>query len=172
MSDMYIGEIRMFAGTFAPMGWALCNGQLLSISEYEALFSLIGTTYGGDGQTNFAVPDLRSRIPVHMGQNPSTGTTYNLGAAGGVETVTVTTNQMPAHTHTAYAQSEPGSNSEPSGAVWASSTIKQFTATAPNAAMNAGLLSPVGGNQPHDNMMPFLAVNFIIALEGEYPPQN
>lgn len=172
MSEAYIGEIRMFGGTFAPVGWLLCNGQLLPISQYETLYTLIGTTYGGDGQTTFALPNLQGRIPVHFGQNISTGTTYPLGALGGVETVTLTPNQLAAHTHLAMAQSEVGDVNEPANAVWASSNLKQFTATAPNAGMSAGLLSAAGGSQPHDNMMPFLAVNFIIATEGIFPQQG
>jgi len=172
MSEAYIGEIRMFAGNFPPQGWALCNGQLLSISEYDTLFALIGTTYGGDGQTTFAVPNLQGRIPIHMGQNPSTGTTYPIGSAAGVETVTLPTNQMPAHTHVAAAQSESGSASEPNNAFWATSNLNMYTATAPNAAMSAALLSAAGGSQPHDNMMPYLAVNFIIALYGVWPQQS
>lgn len=171
--DQYLGEIRMFAGNFAPVGWALCNGSLLSIAQYDALFALIGTTYGGNGQTTFALPDLRGRIPIHMGQNPSTGTTYNLGQAGGVETVTLTSQQMPAHTHQVYATTADGTQSSPANGLWAKSALNEYsTATAPVTAMAANAVVPVGGNQPHDNIMPYQCINFIIATEGLWPPQN
>ncbi len=170
--DQYIGEIRMFAGDFAPMGWALCNGQLLSISQYEALYSLIGTTYGGDGQTTFAVPDLRGRVPIHAGQNPATGSTYSNGQAGGVETVTLTSQQMPLHNHVVYATAVDGTQAEPTNGVWATSTLNEYSAGSPAAAMAANAVAPAGNSQPHDNMMPFQCVSFIIAVEGLYPPQS
>lgn len=169
--DQYIGEIRMFGGNFPPQGWELCNGQLLPISQYDVLFSLLGTTYGGDGQTTFALPNLMGRLPLHRGRNPQTGTTYIQGQAAGTETVTLTTQNLPAHTHQAAAFSENGNASGPAGAVWAGSGLNQFSNTAPNAAMNAQSVQPAGGSQPHDNMMPFLAYTFIIATEGLYPQQ-
>jgi len=170
--DPFIGEIRMFGGNFPPVGWAWCNGQLLSISQNDILFSLLGTTYGGDGQTTFALPDLRGRIPIHRGTNPQTGTTYNMGGFSGAETVTLTVGQMAAHTHLALAQAESGNQTAPTGNVWAKSTVSQFATVAPTVAMSAQALSAVGGSQPHDNVMPFLAINYIIATEGLYPQQS
>lgn len=174
MSESYVGEIRMFAGNYAPEGWAMCNGQLLSIAENDVLFALIGTTYGGDGQTNFALPDLRGRIPVHMGTNPKTGTNFSLAQAAGVENLTLTLNQLPAHSHTAVAQSNTdNTTTSPTNNVWAASTgAKQFSANQPDTGMNGQSLSSVGGNQPHGNMMPYLTVSFIISLYGIYPTQS
>ncbi len=168
MSSPYIGEIRMFAGNFAPVGWAFCQGQLIPISENETLFNLIGTTYGGDGQQTFALPNLASRVPVHMG---SAGFgTFTLGQAGGEEIVTLTINQIPAHSHVPLANSA-GSGTSPQGAVWAGSTdLSQFAPPAQiNGQMNSQAIGAAGGSQPHDNMIPFLAVNFIISLFGIYP---
>lgn len=171
--EQYIGEIRMFAGSFAPVGWAMCDGSLLPISQFDALFALIGTTYGGDGQTTFALPDLRGRVPIHQGQNPSTQTTYVLGQRAGVETVTLTSQQMPVHTHQVFATSADGTQSGPSNGIWAKSSLNEFsTATAPAAAMAANAVMSVGGNLPHENMMPYQCINFIIATEGVWPQQN
>ncbi|HTZ19132.1 MAG TPA: tail fiber protein, partial [Dissulfurispiraceae bacterium] len=143
MSNPYIGEIKMFGGNFAPVGWALCNGQLLPISENDALFNLIGTTYGGDGQTTFALPDLRSRIPVHAGSG------YTLAQTGGVETVTLTTTQIPSHTHMPQCNSGSGTQNSPAGNVWASAaSAKQFTDQAPNVTMNPAAMISSGGGQP------------------------
>jgi microcystin-dependent protein len=174
MSTPYIGEVRVFGGNFAPVGWALCDGQLLPIAQYDALFALIGTAYGGDGQTTFALPDLRGRVPLHYGSGPGISTRI-IGEAGGSETVTLTTDQMPAHTHPPQALATPGSSSVPSGNVWAGvSAGALYTATdpAPAAPMNSAILQPVGGSQPHANMQPFQCVNFIIALEGIFPTQG
>ena len=166
MSSPFIGEIRMFAGNFAPAGWMLCQGQLLPISENDTLFNLIGTTYGGDGQTTFALPNLQSRIPVHVGQG------YTLAQTGGVETVTLTTQQIPAHSHVPLGQSGNGS-AAPTNSVWAASATQNiYTDVAPAVNMNPAAISPTGGNQPHDNMMPFLAINFIISLFGIFPSQQ
>ncbi|HEX2913784.1 MAG TPA: tail fiber protein [Chloroflexia bacterium] len=174
MAEPFIGEIRMFAGNFAPVGWALCNGQLLSIAQYDALFSLIGTIYGGDGQQTFGVPDLQGRAPVHQGQNLATGTTYPLGQMGGVETVTLLSTQLPQHTHAQAVSSSAGDSTSPQNNVPAASTAndKLYTSSGPNTTLLNTLVSAVGGNQPHDNMGPSLTINFIIALEGIYPPQN
>ncbi len=169
--ESFVGEIRIFAGNFAPTGWALCNGSLLSIAENDLLFALIGTTYGGDGQTTFALPDLRGRIPVHMGQNPSTGTTYNLGQKAGTETVTLTANQLPAHTHLAQAVEADGTATTPEAGVWAEGA-DIYTTDSPNTSMASSLVASEGGNQPHDNVMPFQVVNFIISLYGLYPSQS
>lgn len=168
MSDPYVGEIRMFGGNFAPSGWALCQGQLMPISENETLFNLIGTTYGGDGQTTFALPDLRGRVPIHMGQGP--GLSYRtIGESAGTETVTLVTSQIPAHTHVPMANSA-GSATSPANGVWANSAAIQFQ-SGPTAGVNMHVkaLGNSGGSQPHDNMTPYLAVNFIISLYGIYP---
>jgi microcystin-dependent protein len=167
MGTPYVGEIRMFAGNFAPAGWMFCAGQILPISENETLFQLIGTTYGGDGQDTFALPNLQSRIPIHQGTQG--GITYTLGETGGVETVTLTTQQIPSHTHPPLGQTGSGS-SAPGGGVWAASTSQSiYTDAAPSIAMNAQAIDPSGGSQPHDNMMPYLAINFIISLFGIFP---
>jgi len=174
--EPYVGEIRMFAGNFAPAGWALCNGATLSIAEYDLLFMLLGTTYGGDGQTTFKLPDLTGRIPVHTGTNVTTGTNYVLGQQSGTENVTLVSNQLPAHTHLANANGvQAAATSEsPTNNVWgfAANPITNYTNQTPNTTMLANTISPVGNNMPHDNMMPSLAINFIIALYGIFPPQN
>ena len=167
MSSPFIGEIRMFGGNFAPAGWAFCNGALLPISENDALFNLIGTTYGGDGQSTFALPNLQSRVPVHVGPG------FVQAQAAGVESVTVTINQIPVHTHVAQANSSAGTQTSPSGGVWADSSLGQFDNTnPPDSTMAAGALGTTGGSQPHDNMVPFLAINFILSLFGIFPSQT
>jgi microcystin-dependent protein len=171
--DQYVGEIRMFGGNFAPVGWAFCDGSLLPISENETLFALIGTTYGGDGQTTFALPDLRGRLPLHMGTNPSTGTAYLLGAKSGVETVTLTPGQLPRHTHTVQASALAGTSNTPEGNVWASGKLLYADgSSSPALTMSPGSLSSAGNNQPHSNIMPYLTISFIIALEGIFPSQS
>lgn len=170
MSNPYIGEIRMFGGNFAPAGWAFCDGQILAISENDALFALIGTTYGGDGQTTFALPNLQGRLPVHRGN------AFTIGESAGVEAVTLTTQQIPNHIHPALAN-DPGTNSgntpTPGNHLWAhqSSTGIYTDTFNPAASMHPGALSAVGGSQPHDNMMPYLCVSFIISLFGIFPSQ-
>ena len=166
MSQPFVGEIRMAGFNFPPAGWARCDGSLLPIAENDTLFNLIGTTYGGDGQTTFALPDLRGRMPVHAGNG------LTLGQVGGVEQVTLTANQIPSHSHAAQAQNSVGNSASPANSVWANSTLNQFTAGPAASAMNAADVGASGGNQPHDNMMPFTAINFIIALFGIYPTQN
>jgi microcystin-dependent protein len=165
MSDPYIGEIRMFGGNFAPVGWLLCQGQLLPISQYDALFNLIGTTYGGDGQQNFALPNLQSRVPMHVGSN------YVLGQVGGTETVTLNRNQLPIHTHPPIG-STAGTTPSPNGAFWGKYANQMYSDQAPDTAMAPNALSLSGGNQPHDNMSPYQVINFIMATEGIYPPPN
>ena len=167
MSSPYIGEIRMFAGNFAPAGWAFCNGALVPISENDALFSLIGTTYGGDGETTFALPNIQSRVPVHQGNG------FILGETGGAEQVTLTLNQIPSHAHVPLANDGGSGNpvNSPAGSVWSGWTGGGYSAQVPAAAMNAAAVGMTGGSQPHDNMMPFLALNFIISLFGVYPTQ-
>jgi len=170
MSDQYLGEIRMFTGNYAPKDWALCNGALLSVSEYNALFSLIGTTYGGDGEETFALPDLRGRLPIHAGTSGA-GTVYQLGDAGGTETETLSLSQVPAHTHPVNAN-RISNQASPANGFWGDST--GVTNYQPNGtvggSMNSSLVSSVGGGNPeHDNVMPYLPINFIIALTGIYP---
>jgi microcystin-dependent protein len=167
MSQPYVGEIRMFAGNFAPVGWALCQGQTVLISQNEVLFSLIGTTYGGDGQQTFALPNLQSRIPMHMGQN------FVLAQTAGEEMVTLTTQQIPGHTHAMSASTASGTQSSPAGNTLAgSATVALYNGDSPNQALGAQTVQTVGGSQPHDNMQPFLVLNFIISLSGVYPTQN
>jgi microcystin-dependent protein len=164
MSNPYVGEIRMFAGNFAPVGWALCQGQLLPISENETLFNLIGTTYGGDGQTTFALPDLQSRIPVH------TGSSFVLGQSAGEEQVALTTQQIPAHSHAVSVSTGSGTQSSPGGNILAgSATVALYNGNSPNQSLSAQTVLSVGGSQPHDNMQPFLVLNYIISLFGVYP---
>jgi microcystin-dependent protein len=154
----------MFAGNFAPAGWMFCEGQLLPISENETLFQLIGTTYGGDGQSTFALPDLRGRIPMHQGNG------FILAETGGVEEVTLTVAQVPAHSHGLTASSAPGTQSSPAGNRLAQSrNIVPYINEAPNGTFSAAAISPAGGSQPHTNMQPFLCVNFIISLFGIFP---
>ena len=163
MAQPYVGEIRMFAGNFAPAGWQFCDGTLLPISEYETLFQLIGTTYGGDGQNTFAVPDLRSRLPIHQGNG------FILAETGGVESVTLTVNQMPAHGHALLASSDVPTGSSPSGAVTGQAAAKFYRAGTAATALNPAIITSVGGSQPHSNMQPYLCVNFIISLYGIFP---
>ncbi len=165
--EQYIGEIRMFAGDYAPEGWSLCNGQILSIANNEVLFTLIGTTYGGNGQTTFALPNFQSRVIVHQGQNPGTGTNYVIGQMGGVESVTLNVSQLPAHTHQVNASSLEGTTPSPKNAVWAKNM--QYSTQPPTGTLDTTIVSSVGGNIPHDNVMPFLTISYIIALSGNYP---
>ncbi|WP_208279908.1 phage tail protein [Massilia oculi] len=170
MADNFLGEIRMFAGAYAPQGWELCNGQILPISGNEGLYSLIGTTYGGDGRTTFALPDLRGRVPVHKGAMQD-GTNFVIGQSAGTETVTLMTSQMPLHTHTVNAQSTAGNSTAPKNLVWAGTEVTAYSDTQNKTlkAMNAQAIGIAGGSQPHENMMPFITVSFIIAMNGEYP---
>lgn len=168
MGTPYVGEIRMFGGNFAPAGWAFCAGQLIPISENETLFNLIGTTYGGDGQQTFALPDLRGRVPVHQGSG------FVIGQLAGTETVTLTTQQIPLHSHAAQCNAGDGNAGTPQNTIWAKSQSNQtiYSNIAPATNMNGGALSQAGGSQPHENMMPFLTINFIISLFGVFPTQN
>jgi microcystin-dependent protein len=167
MADPYVGEIRMFGGNFAPVGWGWCNGQLLSISEYDILFNLIGTTYGGDGQSTFALPNLCGRIPIHMNPN------YPIGAMGGTESVTLTSSQLPAHSHPFIATNSSANSGSPINAVPANTSASGaflYFVDKPRAQLAGNSLAPAGGNNPHDNMQPFLCINFIISLYGIFPP--
>lgn len=171
MADPYIGEIRLFAGTFAPVGWEFCDGRTVSIPEYEPLFVLIGTTHGGDGTETFNLPDLRSRIPVGQGSGPGLAQSF-LGQASGSEQVTLTANQMPQHTHSAQGSSAAAMSANPEQGVWAARAGTPYSAAAPSAALNATAVSVNGGGEPHDNVPPFLAVNFIIATSGIFPSRD
>jgi microcystin-dependent protein len=170
VAQAYVGEIRMFGGNFAPSGWMFCQGQLLPISEYDTVFNLIGTTYGGDGETTFALPDLRGRVPVHQGQLGGGGN-YVVGTLAGTENVTLTTAQIPAHAHTVQASSNPGTQAGPGGAVLASG-VDMYAANAPDVALAAGSVQADGGSQPHSNFQPYQCVSFIISLFGVYPSQS
>ncbi len=165
MAQPYVGEIRMFAGNFAPAGWMFCDGTILPISEYETLFILIGTTYGGDGQSTFALPDLRGRVPIH--QHQAAG--FVMGATGGTETVTLTVQQIPAHTHTVMASNAGATSNTPAGNIAAVAQGDVYASGFVGTNMNAGAISTVGGSQPHNNLQPFLCVSYIISLYGIYP---
>jgi microcystin-dependent protein len=172
MSEPYIGEIRMFAGTFAPAGWSMCDGQLMPISQNDALFTLIGTTYGGDGQETFGLPNIQSRVPIHMGTG-SSGTNYQLAETGGAESVTLTTNQIPIHNHAFVGTTRAANEPSPQGKLTAASAQVQWARIiAPNAALSNTAVSPVGGSQPHENMQPYLVITYIISLFGVFPQQN
>ena len=164
MAQPYVGEIRIFAGNFAPAGWMFCDGQLLPISENETLFQLIGTTYGGDGQSTFALPDLRGRLPVHQGSG------FVLAETGGAEEITLTVNQIPAHTHPLLASTTNGDQTTPGGNLLASSfNVTPYINDVTNGNMNAGAVTSVGGSQPHTNFQPYLCLNFIVSLFGIFP---
>jgi microcystin-dependent protein len=169
MADPYIGEIKMFGGNYAPAGWMFCQGQLLAISENDVLFTLIGTTYGGDGQSTFALPDLRGRLPLHQGD------AFVLGQTGGAEEVTLTVQQIPAHTHPLVATIALGTEASPQGRVLAASAASNVYRPGPapgSAALSNQTVSVAGGSQPHENVQPYLCVNFIIAVQGIFPPQS
>jgi microcystin-dependent protein len=170
MSQPYVGEIRMVGFNFAPVNWAFCNGSLLPIAQNEALFSLLGTTYGGDGVNTFALPNLQGRIPFHQGNNA--GNNLILGQISGSETVTLQQNQMAIHTHTLMASSSAGTQPSPTSGLWAQSGLGEFSTEAPTKSMAPSTTLPTGGSQPHDNLPPFLVINFIISLYGIYPSQN
>ena len=172
MAQPYVGEIRMFAGNFPPVGWMFCDGQMLPISENETLFNLIGTTYGGDGQSTFALPDLQGRLPLHFGTGG--GQTLQLAETGGVESVTLTTQQIPIHTHAMLCSSVAGNSTNPLLGIAAFSDLNQYSTQAATVQMgNPALSSDItGGSQPHDNFMPYLCVNFIISLFGIFPSQT
>jgi microcystin-dependent protein len=164
MAQPYVGEIRMFAGNFAPAGWMFCEGQLLPISENETLFQLIGTTYGGDGESTFALPDLRGRIPIHQGNG------FILAETGGAEEITLTVNQIPAHSHPLLANTGQGSaNTTQNNVLAASPTLDLYREAQPTVALFSGAVGPTGGSQPHTNFQPYLCVDFIISLFGIFP---
>lgn len=164
MAQPYVGEIRMFAGNFAPAGWMFCEGQLLPISENETLFQLIGTTYGGDGQSTFALPDLRGRLPLHQGNG------FILAETGGAEEITLTVNQIAAHSHALLASGDVGDQINLAGALTGNSNgVIPYIEDVPTVNMNPGDITPVGGSQPHTNFQPYLCIDFIISLFGIFP---
>ncbi|MCB9630425.1 MAG: phage tail protein [Sandaracinaceae bacterium] len=172
MSEPFVGEIRMFAGNFAPRGWAFCDGQLLAISQNDALFSLLGTIYGGDGRTTFGLPDMRGRLPMHAGTGPGL-TPMRLGERGGVERVTLTELQIPSHRHAPVGSSDLAVEANPGGAVLAAtSSVDLYSSAAPDTTLSPLASAQVGGSQNHTNEMPFTCVNFIIALFGIYPSRS
>lgn len=168
MAQPYIGEIRMFAGNFAPVGWMFCEGQLLPISENETLFNLIGTTYGGDGQETFKLPDLRGRIPIHQGNG------FILAETGGAESITLTTQQIPVHSHSLLATTDLANSASAADAYLSTTATgnKIYSTATPSVALHPQEISPTGGSQPHENFQPYLCVNFIISLLGIFPSQN
>jgi microcystin-dependent protein len=167
MAQPYVGEIRMFAGNFAPAGWMFCEGQLLPISENETLFQLIGTTYGGDGQSTFALPDLRGRVPIHQGSG------FILAETGGAEEITLTVPQIPAHSHALLATLSPGDINIPGGNLTGeSAAVKIYVSDVAGGALAASVIGSVGGSQPHTNFQPYLCVDFIISLFGIFPSQT
>jgi microcystin-dependent protein len=168
----FIGEIRMFAGNFAPAGWAFCDGQTLAISENDALFTLIGTMYGGDGEETFQLPNLQSRIPIHFGTGTD-GVNYTQGELAGVESVTLTGQQIPIHTHTMLGSSNAANTGNPTNKVIAqSANVTYMIVSDPTVQMNAAAVTPIGGSQPHENCQPFLCINYIISLFGVFPQQT
>jgi microcystin-dependent protein len=167
MAQPYVGEIRMFGGNFAPAGWMFCEGQLLPISEFETLFNLIGTTYGGDGQSTFALPDLRGRLPMHQGNG------FTLAETGGAEEVTITVNTMPSHPHALLASTGQGNQANAQNNVTATSqSVDIYIEDATDSNMNAAAVGSIGGSQPHTNFQPYLCVDFIISLFGIFPSQT
>ena len=176
MSECFIGEIRVFAGNFAPKGWAFCDGQILSISQYTALFSILGTMYGGDGKTNFALPNLRERAPMQQGAGPGL-TARTIGQQGGAAAVTLLTTAMPAHSHVAQGYDGSATAAGANGNVWAKTSGGRtpppfYSSAAPNVSMSPQAVGVAGGSQPHNNMQPYLGVNFIIALQGIFPSRS
>jgi len=169
----YLGEIRIFSGNFAPKGWAMCNGQLLSIQSNTALFSLIGTYYGGNGTTTFALPDLRGRLPIHQGQGQGLSP-YNIGQIAGNESVTLNIQQLPRHNHNVNTNNGPGTSIHPAGGLLASTTSDKpyTTAASDGSTLNPSAVSFAGNSQPHNNLQPYLCMTFIIATTGIYPPRN
>jgi microcystin-dependent protein len=173
MADPFVAEIRIFPFNFAPKGWAFCDGQILPISQNTALFSLLGTTYGGNGQSTFALPNVQGNAPMHPGQGPGLSL-HDLGETGGTQFVSLLQSEMPAHNHFISASAADGNTGSPAGSKVALGVgVNMYTATPnPLAAMNLSALAPVGGDQPHNNMQPFLTLNFCIALQGVFPPRT
>jgi microcystin-dependent protein len=179
MTDQFLAEIRVFPFNFAPIGWAQCNGQILSIAQNAALFSLLGTNYGGNGTSTFGLPNLQGCVPLDQGQGPGLSP-YSVGQSGGSPSVTLLTTEMASHSHSLNADREVASSANPSGAIYmrghytstTSGAILAYTAQAPTTPMNTSAIGFVGGNQPHNNLMPYLTLNFCIALQGIFPPRS
>lgn len=171
--EPFLGEIRLFAGNYAPSGWAICDGRSLPIADNNALYSLLNTVYGGDGVSTFNLPDLRGRLPVHQGTGPGLSS-YALGAKAGSETVTLTATQLPSHNHAMLASLDSAQTASPQNNLLAASTVSFYSAADSTTlvSMAPTMVASTGGNQPHNNLMPFLCVNYIIALQGIYPTQN
>ena len=170
MSNPFVGELRMFGGNFAPAGWAFAKGQVIPISQNDILFQLYGTTYGGDGQETFALPNLQSRVPIHNGQGPGISNNYQLGEMGGVEQVTLTTQQMPVHNHAFTASQNIAQVPQPTDSVVATSnTVQLYIGDIASIPLDNQALQPVGGSQPHTNLQPYLAISFIVSLFGLFP---
>jgi microcystin-dependent protein len=169
MAQPYVGEIRMFAGNFAPAGWMFCDGSILPISENEVLFQLIGTTYGGDGQETFALPNLCGRLPMHQGAG-TTGSTYTIGETGGVEEVTLGVQQIPSHSHPMLGSANTATGPTPAGQVYAAADI--YSGPGTPVSMSPQAITPAGGSQPHTNFQPYLVVSYIISLFGIFPSQT
>ena len=171
MSDPFVAEIRIFAGNFAPNGWATCDGQILPLSQNTALFSLLGTTYGGDGRSNFALPNLQGRAPMHSGQGPGLSLRF-WGESEGSQTVTLLQTEIPAHTHTLQAVNDLADSSNPGGSLARAVNVRPYASATPNTAMSAQAVGNSGNSQPHNNLQPYLALIFIIALQGVFPPRS
>jgi microcystin-dependent protein len=175
MFPPYVGEIMMFGGNFAPQGWAFCDGSLLAINQNAVLFNLIGTTYGGDGQNTFGLPDLRGRMPIHQGQGPGLSS-YNIGQSGGTETVTLTSNQIPSHTHLINSVNANGNSKTPVGttipANVSGTNTNAYSSAATDSNMSPTIVGNAGGNNPHNNIQPILVINYCISLFGVFPSQN
>ncbi len=171
--DPFVAEIRIFPFNFAPKGWAFCDGQILPLSQNTALFSLLGTTYGGDGKSNFALPNMQSNAPMHPGQGPGLSL-HDLGETGGSETVTLLDSEIPAHSHAFMASNADSNAQEPAQSLLAGGVggISMYAAPGALTQLNPNVLAPAGGDQPHNNMQPYLTLNFCIALQGVYPPRT
>ncbi|MGQ0594248.1 MAG: phage tail protein [Gammaproteobacteria bacterium] len=166
MAQPYVGEIRMFAGNFAPAGWMFCEGQLIPISENDVLFQLIGTTYGGDGESTFALPDLRGRLPLHMGNG------FTQGEQGGAEEITLTVNQIPTHSHPSLGSADPAGSRAPLDSVLGRAAADAYASEFTPQVLSPQCMSPIGGSQPHTNFQPYLCISFIISLSGIFPPPS
>jgi microcystin-dependent protein len=171
LSEPFLAEVRIVGFNFAPRGWAFCDGQILPISQNQSLYSLLGTIYGGDGQTSFALPDLRGRVPIHVGRSNG-GVDHREGQKGGEETHTLSANEMPQHTHALQATNSVGTGTAPQGTVLAEASLPVYESFGPGVQMGAGSVGNAGGGQAHENMQPYLALNFIIALQGLFPSRN
>ena len=171
MSEPFVGEVRMFAGNFAPRGWAFCDGQLLAVSQNDALFSLLGTIYGGDGRTTFGLPDLRGRLPIHAGSGPGLSP-RRLGSKGGAENVTLTVNELPSHTHNWSVNGSQANSPKPQDKTFARAAGQAYSSEDASGTLASTTLDAIGGSRSHTNLMPFLCINFIIALFGIYPSRH